>query len=185
MDFSISATTRPPRSSERDGVDYFFLSREAFQRRIDAKEFLEWADYNGEWYGTLVAEVNRVLTSGRHVLLDIEVRGARTVRERVEGVVSIFILPPSVEALLERLSARRSEPSDVLAARMRRAVEELAEATEYEHLVVNDELERAVTDVARIIDTGASRPGGEVGVEALLRDLRENLAEKASRIAHQ
>jgi guanylate kinase len=185
MDFSISATTRPPRSSERDGVDYFFLSREEFQRRIDAKEFLEWADYNGEWYGTLVAEVDRVLTSGRHVLLDIEVQGARTVRERIAGVVSIFILPPSVEALLERLSARRSEPSDVLAARMRRAVEELAEATEYEHLVVNDELERAVTDVARIIDTGESRPGDEVGTEVLLRGLRADLAERAGRIAHQ
>jgi guanylate kinase len=185
LDFSVSATTRAARERECDGVDYLFLSRDEFQDRIGADEFLEWAEYSGERYGTLRAEVDRVLRSGRHVLLDIEVQGARTIRERAEGVVSIFILPPSVEALLERLSARRSEPSDVLAARMRRAVEELAEANEYEHIVVNDELARAVTDVARIIDTGESRPGDREGVEALLSELREGLAERASRLAHQ
>ena len=148
LGFSISATTRAPRPGERDGVDYPFLSREAFDRRRAAGAFLEWAEYGGQLYGTLLAEVERVQAEGRHVILDIEVQGARQVRERRTDVVSIFILPPSAEELLARLGGRGTDRSADLERRLRRGVAELDEALGYEYLVVNDDRKQAVAQVA-------------------------------------
>ncbi len=101
--YSISATTRPARPKERDGVDYHFLSREAFDRGVRAGEFLEWAEYGGERYGTLKAELEKVLASGRHAVLDIEIQGARAVRQQYPDSVLVFVVPPAAEELMRRL----------------------------------------------------------------------------------
>ena len=180
--YSVSATTRPPRPGEQDGQAYHFLSRAEFERRRRAGEFLESAQYAGEWYGTLKSEVDRILSAGRHAVLDIEVKGARQVRAAYPppASVSIFILPPSGAALLERLGQRGSESPDGLRRRLRRAVEEVREASRYDYVLVNDDLARAVQAVSAIIDGGAGgasvsrRPADfEQRLDALARDLAQ------------
>ena len=160
---SVSATTRAPRPTERDGDAYHFVAGNEFRRRVDAGEFLEWAEYAGELYGTLRAEVEALRNAGRHPLLDIEVQGARQVRAALpQGeVIGVFLLPPSPVAWRERLVGRRTESADALRRRLAVAQGELDAVGEYEHVVVNGDLERAVADVAAIIDTGgrpARRP---------------------------
>ncbi len=159
--YSVSATTRKPRAGERDGEAYHFLTRAEFQRRVDAGEFLEWAEYAGELYGTLKSEVERVLASGRHVVLDIEVQGARQVRAAYPrpASVSIFIIPPSPDALIERLRKRRTESDRELRERLAIAVREVRAAEEdvknaivFDHIVVNDVLEKAVNRVIDIVE---------------------------------
>ena len=178
---SVSATTRAPRSGERDGTAYHFLSRAEFQRRVRAGELLEWAEYAGELYGTLRAEVERLIAAGRHALLDIEVEGARQVRRAYPPPrsVSVFILPPSAAALLDRLRNRKTETGAALARRLERAVEELQAAPAYDHVVVNDELERAVTDVSRIID-GVAPSDRREELHGTLTALAESLAREAA-----
>jgi guanylate kinase len=177
LGFSVSATTRPPRPGEEDGVDYHFLSPDDFERRVRANEFLEWADYGGRRYGTLAAEVDALLATGRHVLLDIEVQGARQVRERCQNVVSVFILPPSARALVDRLGGRNTEQTAELARRLRRAVEELSEAASYDYLITNADRTQAVAEVAAIIDAETHRtrrqPEFETELQALIRDVAE------------
>lgn len=155
LGYSISATTRERHRDEREGVDYYFLSEREFRRRVDRGAFLEWAQYGTHLYGTPEEEVNRILDRGQHVLLDIEVQGARQVRQRRQDSVSIFILPPSAEVLLQRLRGRKREDEVLIRKRVLRAVEELGEATEYDYVVVNDELGRAVAEVSAIIDAEA------------------------------
>jgi guanylate kinase len=150
--FSVSATTRPPRENERDGVDYYFFTRDEFRRRRDAGEFLEWAEYAGHLYGTLRAEINRYLAQDRHVLLDIEVQGAAQVRRARPEALAIFVVPPSAAALLERLTGRQTEASGEVVRRVAQADRELEAAGEYDVVVVNDELDRAVRAVSRVID---------------------------------
>lgn len=177
LGFSISATTRPPRPGERDGVDYHFLSREEFERRREAGAFLEWAEYGGHRYGTLVAEVERIQTEGRHVILDIEVQGARQIRERRTDVVSIFILPPSAEELMARLGGRgTTRPAD-LERRLRRAVAELDEALGYDYLVVNDDRTQAVAEVAAIVDAESRRTSRQLTLVDTVHALRRDLAK--------
>lgn len=183
--FSVSATTRRPRATEVDGRDYRFMSREEFQRSIDSGEFLEWAEYGGQLYGTLETEVRRILQGGQHAVLDIEIQGARLVRERAANVVSIFILPPSIEVLTERLRERSTENPGELAARLRRAVEEIGEAAEYDYIVINEDRTQAVADVARILDAEAHRPSRLDGIEELLNDLRDALAHEARAAAQR
>jgi guanylate kinase len=180
LGFSVSATTRSPRPGERDGTDYHFLSETDFDRRVAAGAFLEWARYGTHRYGTLQEEVDRVLASGRHVVLDIEVQGARQVRERCQNVVSVFILPPSARALAERLGGRKTEPGAELARRLRRAVEELREAPGYDYVVTNADKTQAVAEVAAIIDAEARRPHREPDFEATVRSLTREVAELAS-----
>ena len=155
---SVSATTRAPRPGERDGDAYHFVARDVFRRRVAEGEFLEWAEYAGELYGTLRAEVDRLRDAGRHVLLDIEVQGARQVRARVaaEDVIAVFVLPPDADTWVTRLRGRRSDTGAALARRFAVAAGEIAAAAEYEHIVVNDELERVVAEVAGIIDSGGT-----------------------------
>ena len=159
--YSVSATTRKPRPGEREGEAYHFLTRAEFQRRVDAREFLEWAEYAGELYGTLKSEVDRVLASGRHVVLDIEVKGARQVRAVYPrpASVSIFIIPPSADALIERLRKRRTESHRELRERLAIAVREVQAAEEdvksaivFDHIVVNDDLDVAVRGVIGIVE---------------------------------
>lgn len=150
--YSISCTTRAPRSGEQDGVDYHFLPRAEFDQRVARGEFAEWAEVHGNRYGTLRREVEKVMGEGRHVMLDIDVQGARQVVAAFPDAVTIFIVPPSVEVLVARLVGRKSESEDALALRLRNARSELLEAERYQHVVVNDDLAHAVASVGRIID---------------------------------
>ncbi len=175
--YSVSATTRAPRPNERDGVDYHFLTREEFERRQRAGEFLEAAEYSGNLYGTLESEVDRTLAAGCKVILDIEVQGLCQVRERRDDVVSIFILPPSAETLLERLMKRGEERnSPQLRARLERATVELQEAKTYDYIVVNHTRTQAVADVAAILDAESRRadrlPTLKQDLETLAGDLK-------------
>jgi guanylate kinase len=182
LGFSVSATTRPPRPGEQDGVDYHFLSAAEFERRVRAGEFLEWADYGGSRYGTLATEVDALLAAGRHVLLDIEVQGARQIRERCQNVVSVFILPPSARALVERLGGRNTEQTAELARRLHRAVEELSEAGAYDYLITNADRTQAVAEVAAIIDAETHRPRRQPELKTELQALIRDVAEVASAI---
>lgn len=149
--YSVSCTTRAPRPGERDGVDYHFLSRHEFDQRAARGEFAEWAEVHGNRYGTLRSAVREVMQAGRHVMLDIDVQGARQVTAAFPDAVTIFIIPPSVEVLVARLLGRKSESEEALALRLRNARTELLEAERYQYVVVNDELERSVGEVDRII----------------------------------
>jgi guanylate kinase len=156
--YSVSATTRKPRADERDGTAYHFLTPEEFRRRVDAGDFLESEKYAGESYGTLRSEVERVLASGRHVVLDIEVKGARQVRKaypRPTSVV-IFVIPPSPRVLIERLRKRRTESEAELQRRVEIATREVETARSelgsvYDHVLVNDELDTAVNEVIDLV----------------------------------
>ena len=158
--FSVSATTRPPRPDEQDGVDYHFQTRTQFLEGVGAGKFLEYAEYAGELYGTLKDEVEKVLKSGKHVLLDIEVEGARQVREQYPypRSVSIFILPSDPRVLLERLHQRRSESIEQIRWRLDRAEYELQQSTLFDRWIRNDDLDRAVAEVVSIADE--ARGGG-------------------------
>ena len=174
--FSVSATTRAPRPGERDGEDYFFLSKEEFRRRQAAGDFLESAEYAGEWYGTLKAEVDRVLAAGRHVLLDIEVQGARQVRQRYPAPASraVFILPPSGAELRRRLKGRRTESPQEMTKRLATAIRELQQADAFDHVVVNDDLDAAVETVHNLIETPEAVRWAHVDQErinALIKEL--------------
>jgi guanylate kinase len=173
---SVSATTRGPRAGERDGVQYHFVSAEEFVRRREAGEFLEWAEYSGHLYGTLASEVDRLLARGCHALLDIEVQGARQLRERRDDVVSIFVLPPSADVLLDRLRGRASDSPEEVDRRLAQADWELEQATSYDYIVVNDDRAEAVARVAAILDAEASRTERQPHLDATLRTLRQTLA---------
>jgi guanylate kinase len=177
--YSVSATTRPPRAGERDGVDYHFLSREEFDRRVAAGAFIEWTAYGGHRYGTLRAEVERVQATGRHLVLDIDVVGARIVRERCQNVVRVFIIPPSAEALVDRLGGRKTEDRADLVKRLRHAVDELAEAPEYDYVIVNSDKTQTVAEVAAIIDSETRRPGRYPDLDATLKALAREIARRA------
>jgi guanylate kinase len=148
---STSATTRPPRAGETDGRDYHFLSREEFARRADANEFLEHAAYSGNRYGTLRPEVERRLADGESVVLEIEVQGARQVRAAMPEAVLVFIAPPDPAALRERLEERGTDDPDAISERLRTAEIELEAQQEFQHVIVNDELEPAAEELERIV----------------------------------
>lgn len=150
--YSVSCTTRLPRPGERDGVDYHFLTPEAFEQAVQRGEFAEWAEVHGKRYGTLKSEVEKVMAAGKHVMLDIDVQGARQLRQRFLESVTIFVVPPSLEALVARLMGRKTESEEALALRLRNAALELKEAEQYQHVVVNDNLDQAVAHVSAIID---------------------------------
>jgi guanylate kinase len=149
--YSVSCTTRSPRAGEVDGQDYHYLSRDEFDARVARGEFAEWAEVHGQRYGTLRSEVERILASGRHVMLDIDVQGARQVTAAFPDAVTIFVVPPSVEVLVARLLGRKSEDAEALALRLRNARMELLDAPRYQHLVENDDLDRATARVAEIL----------------------------------
>jgi len=152
LGYSVSCTTRAPRGTEVDGRDYYFISRAEFLAKREENEFAESAVVHGNLYGTLRSEVKRVLATGRHVVMDIDVQGAVQFMRAFPDSVTIFILPPSAEVLLERLRARQTESPAQLAARLQSALQELQQVAEYEYIVVNDDLERAVSSVESIID---------------------------------
>ena len=150
LQLAVSATTRAPRAGEVNGVDYHFLSEEDFDRRVGRGEFLEHAEYAGNRYGTLKSELER---PAQGVVLEIDVQGARQVRERLPEAVQIFIEPPSFDDLQRRLAARASDRPDVIERRLAAAWDELSAAGEFDHRVVNDDLERALNELARLAAT--------------------------------
>jgi guanylate kinase len=149
--YSVSCTTRRPRPNEKDGVDYTFVSREQFQKLIEEGAFLEWADYNGNLYGTLADRVEGARADGHDIVLKIEVKGAEQVRERVPDGIFIFVVPPSVDELVKRQEKRNTETHVDMTARRLIAKREMEYSRRYDHIVVNDELERAVAQILAII----------------------------------
>ncbi len=180
--YSISATTRRPRAGEENGKDYYFLSEEEFERRRAAGDFLECARYGGNWYGTLAEDVERILGEGKHVVLDIEINGARQVRERRADVVSVFILPPSGEELMHRLGGRRSEDTAELKVRLERAVEELKSAPDYDYVVTNEDKTQAVAEVAAILDAETRKVVRQDDLETTLEELGTSIAAQIGKL---
>lgn len=151
MCFSTSVTTRAPRPGEVDGKDYFFIDQERFQQMVDQGQLLEHASYVAHSYGTPKAFVEERMAAGFNVILDIEVQGARQVKEKMPEAVLIFILPPSMEELRRRLENRGTDSSEVIEARLCRAREELKEAPLYDYIVVNDKIDEAAAEFAAIL----------------------------------
>ena len=143
IDFSISATTRPIRHTEKNGVDYHFLSKQQFQQHIQNGDFLEWAEVYGNFYGTLKKPVEDALQSGKSILLDIDIQGARQVKQNAPKCTSIFILPPDLETLEQRLRSRKTDSEEIIQKRMRESKEQLRGCGEFDFLVINDILEGA------------------------------------------
>jgi guanylate kinase len=150
--FSVSATTRSPRPGEVEGLHYRFISDEDFDRMVEAGAFLEWAEMFGHRSGTPAGPVEEARAAGRDVLLEVDVQGARSVRERVPDAVMIYLRPPSEEELARRLRARGTEQGPALDRRLAEARRELAEAPRFDHVVVNDRVEDALGEVLAIID---------------------------------
>jgi guanylate kinase len=148
---SVSATTRAPREGEEDGVDYHFLTEAQFQQRIAAKDFLEYASYSDNHYGTLNSELDRCLAKGRSVVLEIEVQGAQQVRAARPDSVQIFIAPPDASVLRERLRGRGTDSAEAIDRRLKTAEQELAAQDDFDHRIVNDDLAKATDELESIV----------------------------------
>ncbi len=188
--YSVSATTRKPRPGEQEGKAYHFISREEFERRAEAGEFLEWAQYAGELYGTLKREVEDTLKRGLNVLLDIEVKGARQVRSvYVDSSITVFLIPPTAGELLKRLRERKTESASEIARRVRIAVEEIQIARQdirsaivYDHVVVNDDLDLAVNRIIEIVDRPEIAKHRTMDMMKLIEELMRDLQTEASQL---
>lgn len=157
LKYSVSATTRAPRQGERDGVDYFFVSREAFCERLEKGGWAEWAEVYGNFYGTSAAFLDRALAAGEDILLDIDVQGARQILRMYPDCVTIFIMPPSIEALRRRLENRGTDSPEVIEKRLVSAREEMAQKDLYRHVVVNNHLPDALAELTRLVAADAQR----------------------------
>jgi guanylate kinase len=154
LELSTSATTRKPRPGEQDGVEYHFLTPEQFDQHVEAGDFVEHAMYSGNRYGTLRSELERRVRAGAPVVLEIEVQGARQVRESIPGAVAVFIAPPSLDALRARLVGRGTDSREDVDQRLRTAERELEAQPEFAHVVVNDRLEQATEELEGIVRRG-------------------------------
>jgi guanylate kinase len=173
--YSVSCTTRAPRAGEVHARDYYFVSPDEFAAARDRNEFAEWAEVHGQLYGTLRREVARVLGSGRHVIMDIDVQGALQFAATFPESVLIFVLPPSAEVLLTRLRARKSETREALVRRLQGALQELTAVGRYHYVVVNDDLERVVEQVSAIIDAESARRERQSKMDDQIRRLLDEL----------
>lgn len=149
--FSVSCTTRSPRQGEINGQDYHFIDEDSFQDLIDKGQFLEWAKVHGNYYGTLKKDIRKVLDEGKDVILEIDVQGAHQVRQNCEQAIMIFVAPPSMEELEERLRKRGTEDEEVLQVRLNNARGELGATSFFDHVVINDVFDRAVSELEQII----------------------------------
>ena len=175
---SVSATTRQPRTEDIPGVTYFFLTREAFEKMIADGEFLEYAEYNKNYYGTPRSYVEQELEKGHDVLLEIEVQGAMKIREQFPDAVLIFIAPPSAEILEQRLKGRGTETEEQVHARLRLAVEESLQMPQYDYIVINDDLGKACEELHALIDGQHRRYALNRGfAEQLQKDLYRRFKE--------
>jgi guanylate kinase len=153
LEFSISATTRNPRGSEVNGKEYYFISIEEFKRRIWNEEFVEWEEvYEGQFYGTLKSEIERIIDNGKNVLFDVDVKGGLNLKKQFrDQALSVFILPPSVEELEKRLLHRGTDDLSGIKMRVGKAVEEMQMASEFDRIVINDDLEAAESEVYSMV----------------------------------
>lgn len=151
LEFSVSATTRPRRLGEEDGRDYFFLTREEFDRRARGGEFVEWEEIYGNLYGTLKSELDRALHNGRHLLFDVDVKGGLSIKRQYPEALLIFIEPPGMEVLRQRLRDRHTEDAATLARRMERVAMEMEAGKAFDRHCINDELARAVEEVQALV----------------------------------
>jgi guanylate kinase len=178
LGYSVSCTTRAPRVGELDGKDYYFLSRVEFERRREGGEFAESAQVHENMYGTLRSEIQRVLAAGKHVVMDIDVQGARQFTRAFPDSVTIFVLPPSAEVLLERLRQRQTESKEQLARRLQSALHELQSVDEYQYVVINDDLAKAVARVSAIIDAEVVRRERVAGLRHQVSQLVQRLEQE-------
>ena len=170
--FSVSATTRPARDHEVDGVDYRFLSEPKFRAMIEADEFVEWAQVHGHLYGTSRKALQEALDDGRFLILDVDVQGAIQMRQRVPDVVLVFVLPPTAEALVERLQERGTEGEDTLTRRIEHARGELEQASEFDYIVINENLEQAIDEVRSIVSAEGRRTARAIDLWNEIRQLQ-------------
>ncbi len=162
LEFSVSATTRPKRPRELDGRDYYFLTKPAFLLRVDHGGFVEWEELYGNFYGTLQTEIERKLEEGRHLLFDVDVKGALSIKHRYPEAFLVFVRPPSVEVLHQRLRDRHTEDEDALRLRFDRAAMELEMSNRFDCQVMNDNLEEAVVNVYEFVKNHIHIPGEEL-----------------------
>ncbi len=173
---SISMTTRPPRQGERDGVEYFFVDKEKFERTIEEDGLIEHACYCGNYYGTPRAYVEEQLKKGKDVILEIEIQGALKVKKKFPGAMLLFVTPPSAEELKRRLVERGTESPQVIEERLARACEESEGVEAYDYVVVNDDLDACVREIHGLVDAARRAPAHR---EELIREIREELKEYA------
>ena len=182
--YSVSCTTRPARPDEKEGQDYFFITRAQFEDARERGEFAESAEVHGNLYGTLRREVDRVLGSGRHVVMDIDVQGTRQFARAYPESVLVFLIPPNAGILLSRLRGRGTESTESISRRLKSAVEELKAVDLYGYLVVNEDLDEAVRDVSAIVDGESKRLSrldeARARIGAMVTDLESEL-EKMNR----
>jgi guanylate kinase len=183
LGYSVSATTRSRREDERDGVDYHFLTRDEFLRRVEAGDFLEYATYAGNLYGTLRSEIDQIFARGHTAVLDVEIEGARQIRATFPNSLHLFVLPPSAEVLVDRLVGRNTEPPAVVRERITRAADELAAVAEYDYAIFNEDLVLAVAQVAAILDAEGRRVSRQEELAPFIERLRHDVIAAASRIA--
>ena len=151
LGYSISHTSRPPRGKEKNGVEYHFVSRENFQRMIDSGEFVEWAEVYQDLYGTSVASLRSQITAGRDVIMDIDVQGARNIKDHFKDAILIYVLPPSMDVLEKRLRERRTDDEKTIRTRLTKAGMEIKNCVSYDYLVFNDQLDQAVEELKSIL----------------------------------
>lgn len=174
LSYSVSYTTRKPREGEVEGREYFFVKREQFSEMIEKDEFLEWATVHSHLYGTSRGQVARDVSQGRDIILEVDVQGAASIRNLIDDAVSVFILPPSLEILRQRLVARGTDSPEELAVRLRNAPEELKAYKAFDYVIINDDAERAAAQLTAVIEaerTRLVRREGNVGrvVESFLQ----------------
>jgi guanylate kinase len=176
VDLSISVTTRKQRPGESEGTHYHFIDAARFERMVKKAELLEWAQVFGHCYGTPRAPVEAALGRGRDVLFDIDWQGTQQLREKVRGdLVSVFVLPPSVPELERRLRTRAQDPDEVIHARMAKVVDELSHWAEYDYVVINNDIDRAFTDIRAILAAERLKRERQTGLSAFVRGLQSKL----------
>ena len=181
--FSVSATTRPARDHEVDGVDYHFVSEAEFRAMIEADELVEWAEVHGHLYGTSREALQAAREEGRFLILDVDVQGAMQMRDRVPDAVLVFVLPPSADVLVERLTERGTEGKDNVTQRIENARGELEQASRFDYIVVNENLEQAIDEVRSIVLAEGRRTDRAIDLSNAIRQLHDQidrlLAEKS------
>jgi guanylate kinase len=174
LKFSVSYTTRSPRGNEQNGVEYFFVDRNAFQSRIQSGDFLEWAEVHGNLYGTSRKFVDDILNQGKDVILDIDIQGAQIIRQKRVEAVGIFVLPPSFRILRERLQRRSLDDHIVIEQRLKRAKNEIVHFQEYDYLIINEDLGVATQELQSIIVSARCRMKARINsAQSILATLEE------------
>lgn len=151
LHFSVSATTRPPRSSELNGSDYYFMNEDEFKKKIENNEFIEWAEVFGKYYGTLKSEIEQIIGAGMNCLLDLDVQGGMSIVKALPQSVLIFILPPSMKELTKRINERKTDDKKTIALRLKTARKELGFARFYKYRITNDDFERAYGELKELV----------------------------------